>query len=548
MKNIESSYRLYRAEEQEISDRIAKIAALAVFFAAVTVIFFGARIERLFASTAAVIGTPFSYNFNSSGTLDQVSNQDQSSSAYWWLPGGGRLILSNGVGASISGSLPTGDKWYKYYAANNPTATDNGTHPQNVLQLFLRDQATNPSAQIYFKKTADNLSNAKNIQAYNGQSLLVRYADVNNYYYAGLRADGGVVIKKKVNGVYQTLGYKKIIPGTYSAVSSPNLIPKGEWIGLKTVVESDASGDPEISLYTDIGKTGTWTLVLQAVDDPAKFGAGLTRAGLVGIESDFSDVQFDDFLLSDASAAVPAPLPAPAPVPTPTALLSDPFSQYPDGLITNEFAYWNPTDSSAKVSPTWELDSGSLFAQSGAGWTGVPDTGAPNALSSNANNSAVFRLTTKEADFGDVAVNFDLLNQGLSTTASTPAVAWDGLHIFLRYQSEYNLYYASINRRDNTVVIKKKIPGGPSNDGTYYELVSYKPHTVPYGAWQHIKATVKNNADGSVTINLYADGTLVTTATDNGTIGGAPITHAGKVGLRGDNANLKFKNFTVTAF
>jgi len=230
-----------------------------------------------------------------------------------------------------------------------------------------------------------------------------------------------------------------------------------------------------------------------------------------------------------------------------TTLMSDSFSEYPDGLITNEYTYWNPTDPTAKQSSTWEMTSGSLFAQGGAGWSGVPNAGAPNALSTTANNSSVFRLTTKQANFGDVKVDFDLLNQGLSSNSTTPAVDWDGVHVFLRYQSEYNLYYASINRRDNTVVIKKKIPGGPSNNGTYYLLNSNTPHTVPYGTWQHATATVKNNADGSVTINLYANGTLVSTATDNGTIGGAPIRNAGKTGIRGDNANIKFKNFTVSA-
>jgi len=234
------------------------------------------------------------------------------------------------------------------------------------------------------------------------------------------------------------------------------------------------------------------------------------------------------------------------PTPNPSVLFSDTFAGYPNGLITNEYAYWSPGSAGAKNSSTWEMTSGSLFAENSAGWTGIPDVGAPNADSSNANNSAVFRLTTKRADFGDVAVSFDLLNQGLSATAGTPPVDWDGVHVFLRYQTEYNLYYASVNRRDNTVIVKKKVPGGPSNGGTYYNLGSYGSHTVPYNVWQKVKATVKNNTDGSVTIQLFADGQLVFSVTDNGSIGGAPIRSAGKVGIRGDNANLKFKNFTVT--
>jgi len=63
-----------------------------------------------------------------------------------------------------------------------------------------------------------------------------------------------------------------------------------------------------------------------------------------------------------------------------------------------------------------------------------------------------------------------------------------------------------------------------------------------------VTATVNNNPDGSVTIKLYAEGRLLISATDDGSIGGPPITTAGAVGIRGDNADLKFKDFTVKAF
>lgn len=69
---------------------------------------------------------------------------------------------------------------------------------------------------------------------------------------------------------------------------------------------------------------------------------------------------------------------------------------------------------------------------------------------------------------------------------------------------------------------------------------------MPYKTWQKVEATVKNNADGSVTIELFADGKLLVEAIDSG-MGGAPISTPGKGGIRGDNANFKFKNFTVTA-
>ncbi len=157
----------------------------------------------------------------------------------------------------------------------------------------------------------------------------------------------------------------------------------------------------------------------------------------------------------------------------------------------------------------------------------------------------MFRLTTKDADFTNVAVVFDLKLLGLTQTATTPPVDWDGVHVFLRYQNEQSLYYASVDRRDGTTAIKKKVPGGPSNGGTYYLLGSGR-HVVPFGAWDHVRATIADNADGSVAIKLSVGGKVVASAVDRGT-GGPPITHAGKVGIRGDNAQFNVDAFSVTA-
>ena len=218
-------------------------------------------------------------------------------------------------------------------------------------------------------------------------------------------------------------------------------------------------------------------------------------------------------------------------------LLFDDFS-YPDGLITNE--------RDIITSPLYDMNSGSLFAVNGAAWTGVPDDRLPNSTSSDNTNSCIFRMDTK-ASFLDVAVSFAVNNQGLSSSDKTPPVAWDGLHIWLRYRSEAELYYASINRRDNKVVIKKKVPPGSSNGGTYYELSPYISHSVPYNVWQQVKATVQNNQNGSVTIKLYANNVLLVSATDDGSVGGPPIRDSGPIGIRGDNANLKFDNLLVSA-
>jgi hypothetical protein len=228
---------------------------------------------------------------------------------------------------------------------------------------------------------------------------------------------------------------------------------------------------------------------------------------------------------------------------TTSAMFTDTFTGS-DGLITNEYAYWNPTKTGIRTSPNWEMTSGSLFRKNNMAWTGIPDGTGPGISSSTYNDSAVFRLTTKRSDFGNVAVTFDLLNKGLVTTSRTSAESYDGVHVWTRHQSEYSMYYASINRRDSTIVIKKKVPGGPSNGGTYYTLKSGK-FSVPYGSWQKIKVTTKTNSDGSVTVAMYNNGSLLLSATDTG-IGGSPIRTAGATGIRGDNCQFYFDNFTVS--
>jgi hypothetical protein len=232
-------------------------------------------------------------------------------------------------------------------------------------------------------------------------------------------------------------------------------------------------------------------------------------------------------------------------------LFSDSFSA-PDGLITNEYAYWNPGDSTAHRSAGWEMDSGSLFARAGAGWTGpVTDNCDPDRDSGTCTNSGVFRLNTKRRDFDAVRVDMRLRanafdNRDESADPDTPAVDWDGVHVWLHYVDEYELYYASVNRRDGSVVVKKKCRGGADNGGTYYELASASGYPVPVAAWQHVGASIRTNADQTVTIKLYREGQQLIEATDAG-VGCAAITGPGAVGVRGDNLDFDIDDFTVNA-
>ena len=102
-----------------------------------------------------------------------------------------------------------------------------------------------------------------------------------------------------------------------------------------------------------------------------------------------------------------------------------------------------------------------------------------------------------------------------------------------------------MNRRDNTVVIKKKVPGGSSNGGTYHDISPVAVRSVPYGQPQQVQATVQTLANGSVKIVLSVNGQLIVEGLDDGTKGGAPIVAQGAVGVRGDNANIELDDFSV---
>jgi hypothetical protein len=247
-------------------------------------------------------------------------------------------------------------------------------------------------------------------------------------------------------------------------------------------------------------------------------------------------------VLADVSVA--EAMAAGKPAGTATASFSSSFA-HDTTLVTNEYAYWNATRPDARRSSVWTVTSGSLFNRAGTGYTGKIDDGRPDAKSATSTDSSTFRLHTVRTDFADVKVSFRLSVAQLSSTRRTPPVANDGVHIWLRYQSQYNLYAASVARRDGKVVIKKKCPAGPSNDGTYYTLgkeIAGSP--IKLLSWSAVSASVRTNPSGTVTIALSAGGKVLLTAVDTGT-GCAPITAPGAIGIRGDNARFSFSSFAA---
>jgi hypothetical protein len=205
----------------------------------------------------------------------------------------------------------------------------------------------------------------------------------------------------------------------------------------------------------------------------------------------------------------------------------------PDGLIAAEGL-------PGSDDTNWEVTSGTLFRAGGTGWTGHPDAGdAPGST-----GSAVFRMVSVDRGFANVDMSVTLSVDALVDTTRTPAQDFDGAHIWMRYRSDRELYAVSVDRRDGTMLIKKKCPGGDSNGGTYYDLGPSLPDVpIPLGQWQHVAVSVRDLPDGTVHITAARDGVTME-AIDSG-VGCPALRGGGGVGIRGDNAELRFAGITV---
>ena len=213
-------------------------------------------------------------------------------------------------------------------------------------------------------------------------------------------------------------------------------------------------------------------------------------------------------------------------------------------LITNEYAYHHQGSPDAVRSPDWIVTSGSLYAAGDLLWSGRPDDRSPGPTSALGTDSAVLRAVSTRNDHNDVRVSFAVQVAHLVQTARTPAIDTDGVHVILRYQSEFSTYYVSVFRRDGELAIKKKVPGGPSNGGTYLTLASTASAVAMRTGWHQVEATISDTGSGSARLTLRLDGRPALDVVDSGA--NAPvIASPGRVGLRGDNCEFYVRDFRV---
>ena len=228
--------------------------------------------------------------------IEEAPNMVVSSSADWWLASGGRVMGDGTVINTLKGKLGGSDRWRKLYARSNPKDTDQGYRPQNVFRLVYRHLYRDYTQQVYFKVLANNFSDSVYRNETNGVHFFNRYQDANNLYYTGVRVDGTVAVKKKVNGRYYTIIETQIYPGMYTRESKKSLLPVKQWIGIKTKIENLGKGEVSIKVYLDREHTGEWVLVAAVKDSDGAYGGKVfADPGYTGIRSDFMDVEFQDY-------------------------------------------------------------------------------------------------------------------------------------------------------------------------------------------------------------------------------------------------------------
>lgn len=262
----------------------------------------GLRASSLFAVEARPVTSPFRYTFNADGILNEAESMAKSTSPYFWLNSGGRFYMENGIGKTIHGPYERGLLWQILYAQSSSVDTEGGLYPQNLFRFITRSTWKNVAHEVRFNITRVNKTNTPNRGGWSGILLMSRYLDGNNLYYAGLRMDGSVIIKKKLKGTYYTLAQKALPYATtkYNFTTNPNLIPEQRWMRLKVETVTAPDNTVHLDVYLDENDDGVYVKILSAIDTAGVNGSQvLSNAGYMGIRTDYADVQFDDFILKN---------------------------------------------------------------------------------------------------------------------------------------------------------------------------------------------------------------------------------------------------------
>ncbi|MEZ5381279.1 MAG: hypothetical protein R2754_05720 [Microthrixaceae bacterium] len=209
------------------------------------------------------------------------------------------------------------------------------------------------------------------------------------------------------------------------------------------------------------------------------------------------------------------------------------------GLMTNEYAHWNPSDPKRTAARDWVMTSGSVFRRDGHAWTGELDDISPDVASERSTNSAVFRLFTRRSDWRNTSVT---IRYRVLSRRDQDAHDYDGLHLLLRARQSTHFYSVSLDRRDGEAVVKRKLPGV---DDDPYETLAAAPLVNQMGRWRTAVVRLEDLSSGAVAIDVSVDGQQVLGVLDHGLGGRGPLRDEGQIGVRGDNTEFELSSVEV---
>lgn len=235
-------------------------------------------------------------------SLEEAESMNKSADPCWWLDSGAVFSVHEGIGQTQMGPLYHGSPWRKLYAQSDPVDTGNGSYPQNIFRLVNKVSYQNFYQEVFVNIKSYHAIESPNRNGSNGILLFGRYLNADNLYYAGVRVDGLAVIKRKLNGIYETLGTAQLDNSSdYDRVKNPNVLPVDEWVGVAMETKNITNTDVMIKLYVFFD--GAWQAVLAVVDNPTRLPNGkiLMKAGNVGIRTDFVDAEFKDYKITSSA-------------------------------------------------------------------------------------------------------------------------------------------------------------------------------------------------------------------------------------------------------
>jgi hypothetical protein len=240
--------------------------------------------------------------------------------------------------------------------------------------------------------------------------------------------------------------------------------------------------------------------------------------------------------------------------------LTDTFDGSDGSLWVSDTEYWRNSDLGFGENSRWFAEGGKVYRQGGMGRV----------------SEGVFRMWSR-AKYTNVRVEGDFVLDGYNLLRNGATGDWGGVKLWTRRwivnpqtsdpmaagdgsrvddgsgPRGYSIEFAT---RGGHIYFQKKLPGDTrsiypnynaySQFGTYYLIGSYDTRTFTQGVEHHVAADTINNADGSVTLALYIDGVKVKQYVDSGQRGGPPLRTEGRVGVRGDEANFRIDNLTIT--